>query len=452
MTYRILVASVVLALGGVALGRTLTGPTPWLLALLAAGAIGGGIASTEAHHLRRVTSELSRWPVAGYRPVTLRRRGGWAQLGAVINLLGAALERQVAELARERPWRRELVETLVDPALLFSPDRRLLAANDPARALFGISMEAGALTVVQSLGNATLASAVTTVQDTGVASTVDEEHGEHDLRCFVSQVGDETLLLVRDRTQERRVEQLRRNFVVNASHELKTPVTSIQTLAGALAIVVEQQPARLTPLLRRLDREAERLSRLVHDLLDLRRLEEQGPLERNRVDLADLLRQTVVGLLDTASEREIEISVDAPDRAPTSGAPGDLQAIVKNLVDNALQYNHPGGRVDVSLTAHHDVHVMIVRDNGIGISQHDLSRIFERFYRVDPARSRATGGTGLGLSIVRHAVERHGGTIGVDSLLGEGTTFTLTLPIQGVERETEPPQATTNVDHLAGET
>ena len=445
MGVRLVVGSVVLALGGVALGRALPGASPWIFAVLLAAGFSGAIVSAEANYLRRVATELSRWPVVGYRPLSLRRRG-WFRFGVAIDLLGAALQRQVAELARERPWRRQLVDALIDPALLFSPDGRLLVANDPARRLFGPPVGAGALTVVQSIGNIALANAVTTVQDTGVALTVEEEHGEHDLRCFVTQVGDETLLLVRDRTQERRVEQLRRNFVVNASHELKTPVTAIQTLANALSIVAEQQPERLTPLLRRLDHEAERLSRLVHDLLDLRRLEERGPIERVPVDLAELLRQSVVSLLDVATEREIEISVEAPDREPAMGEPGDLEAVVRNLVGNALQYNRLGGRVDVSLTPLHDVHLITVSDTGIGIPQHDLSRIFERFYRVDDARSRETGGTGLGLSIVRHAVERHGGTVAVDSILGEGTTFTVTLPMEGVARETKEPEPVPKVD------
>ncbi|MEX2420751.1 MAG: ATP-binding protein, partial [Actinomycetota bacterium] len=161
----------------------------------------------------------------------------------------------------------------------------------------------------------------------------------------------------------------------------------------------------------------------------LRRLEERGPLERAPVELAELVRLTVAELVPRAEAREVTLSVAAPDRAIVAGVEGDLEVIVKNLVSNAIQYNQPSGTVEVSIEERDGFQVLPVADTGLGIPQQDLTRIFERFYRVDAARSRETGGTGLGLSIVRHAVERHGGNIRVDSLLGEGTTFTVTLPI-----------------------
>jgi len=138
----------------------------------------------------------------------------------------------------------------------------------------------------------------------------------------------------------------------------------------------------------------------------------------------------VAELLPLAEEHDIEVELDAPDRAYLAGSVSDLEVIVKNLVGNALQYSDPGGRVQITLGTEDGSRVLTVVDAGIGIPRSDLTRIFERFYRVDTARSRATGGTGLGLSIVRHAVERHGGTIRVDSLLGEGSTFTVRLPIE----------------------
>lgn len=147
------------------------------------------------------------------------------------------------------------------------------------------------------------------------------------------------------------------------------------------------------------------------------------------MDLAELVRRVVAGMVDRAGERTVELWVKVPDRAFVAGVRDDIQLIIENLAGNALQYNEPGGRVDITISPQEGSYVLTVRDTGIGIPQQDLTRIFERFYRVDPARSRESGGTGLGLSIVRHAVERQGGTIRVDSLLGEGTTFTVTLPI-----------------------
>jgi two-component system, OmpR family, phosphate regulon sensor histidine kinase PhoR len=422
-----------LGLGGVALGRALGGSLPWVwIAVLAIPAV-AAVESDVARRLHRLTTGVSAWlATKDFAPLAARGRGAWREHVIVLNALGAAHHRRGAKLARERPWRRELVDALVDPALLFSTEGRLLAANDAARELFGIPIDAADVTVVQAVGSAALVGALREVRATGQAVTIDTEHGDHDLRAVVSQVGDEALLLVNDRTRERRVEDLRRNFVVNASHELKTPVTAIRTLSEALAVTATSAPERVPGLLKRLDLESDRLARLVYDLLDLRRLEERGPLERVPVDLAELIRRTVAAAMERADEREVELAVDAPDHAYVAGVPGDLEVIVKNLVGNAIQYNRAGGQVEVVLRSEDGAQVVSVRDTGIGIPQQDLVRVFERFYRVDTARSRETGGTGLGLSIVRHAVESHGGTIRVDSLLGEGTTFTVTLPIEPV--------------------
>ena len=317
---------------------------------------------------------------------------------------------------------------MVEAALLFAADGRLLASNDAARALLGRAAVAGVRPTSELLPSPALVHAVAEVRRTRVPVTVEAEFGESYLRASASLVRDEVLLLISDRTQERRVEELRRDFVVNASHELKTPVTSIQTLADALSVVVHNQPERVPALVARLSREAERLAALVNDLLDLRRLEERGSLEREMVDLAELVRQIVAAQYGRAESVGVELSVDAPDRLEVAGVEGDLQVIVKNLVLNAIKYNREGGSVRLALQQSGEVVELAVEDTGIGIPQPDLPRIFERFYRVDTARSRQTGGTGLGLSIVRHAVEHHGGSIEVESELGEGSTFTVQFP------------------------
>lgn len=420
-----------LAVVGVLAGLLL----PVWAALPLVGAVAVGVVtaavSSETRQLRRTAEQVNRWLGDGERrPVELRGGAGWRQLAVAVNAVGAAHRRLAARLEQERPWRRELVDALVSPALLFNDEGRLSAANTAARELLGIPVDAGDITVVQAVGSAALADAVREVRQGGGPVTLDLELGEHDLRAAASPVGEQLLLVITDRTRERRVEELRRNFVVNASHELKTPVAAVQTLAEALAVTIRTDPDRAAELVPRLGDEAVRLSRLVHDLLDLRRLEERGPLERVPVDLAELTRRTVADLIPRAEAREVTVGVEAPDTALVAGVAGDLETIVANLVTNAIEYNRPGGSVEVTLAPFEGSQVLTVRDSGIGIAHQDLTRVFERFYRVDPARSRETGGTGLGLSIVRHAVERHGGTITVDSLLGDGTTFTVVLPIE----------------------
>jgi len=331
---------------------------------------------------------------------------------------------------RHRSRRRELVESIAQGAILLSGQGQVLAINDAARTLLAISPDARTRTAADVLTHHDLARVVDEVRARERASTLEFDHDGARLRANVSMLRDEVLLLITDRTEEHRVEELRRDFVVNASHELKTPVTSIQALAEALSVVCHEQPDRVPGLVGQLSDEAERLAALVHDLLDLRRLEERGPLELASVDLAELVRRVVANQINRAEELDLDLVVDVPAEVVVTGVVGDLEVVVRNLVRNALTYNRPGGAVEVRLRIldDEDSVELVVADTGVGIAASDLPRIFERFYRVDPARSRETGGTGLGLSIVRHAVENLGGSVEVDSRLGQWTEFTVRLP------------------------
>jgi signal transduction histidine kinase len=334
-------------------------------------------------------------------------------------------------VAKHRSRRRELVESIAQGALLLSGAGEVLAINDAARELLAIPADAPARTTADVLTHPALAVTFEDVSDSGEPATLEIDVEDARLRVNVSMLRDEILVLITDRTEEQRVDELRRDFVANASHELKTPVTSIQTLADALVVVSEEQPERVPELVARLGDETARLTRLVHDLLDLRRLEEGAPLEPTSVDVAELVRRVVAAQVDRAEHLGVELSVDAPAALQVAGVVRDLEMVVRNLVRNAITYNRPGGSVHLELQPLDDAEFeLIVRDTGVGIGAPDLPRIFERFYRVDPARSRETGGTGLGLSLVRHAVERLGGSIEVDSQLGDGSTFTVRLPCE----------------------
>ena len=385
--------------------------------------------------LRRTAERVAGWVGAAEpRPLgtdTLRSGdAAWLRLTRALDTLAASYAQRARTLDAQRPWRTELVDALGQPALLFDADGRLHAANHAALDLIGASEAPRGATVVEATASSGIAEVVRRVRGSREPMTVDVERAGRELRVGVSMLGDETLVVLADRTRERQIEDLRRDFVVNASHELKTPVTAIQTLGEAVAVTLPGDPVRAAGLVKRLNDESERLARLVNELLDLRRLEVAGPLERTTVDLAEVLRLVVADITPRADARKVTLDVDAPEGAPVAGVHADLEAVVKNLVSNAVKYNREGGHVDVRLRTEGGARVMTVTDTGIGIRQQDLPRIFERFYRVDTARSRATGGTGLGLSIVRHAVERHGGSVQVESSLGEGTSFTVTLPIE----------------------
>lgn len=322
-----------------------------------------------------------------------------------------------------------LIDALPDPALLFGADRRLVRANAAARAVF--SVRGDGYTPAQTLASAQLAGAVDEARTARTAVEVDATVGDREFSALATPVGDEVLLLIRDQTERRRVDAVRRDFVANASHELKTPVSGIQALAEAIVVTLDRgNTQRGRELSHRLADEAVRLGRLVTELLALRRLEEVGEFGTAPVDLSAIVREEVEQVTDRAASRGIGITVDVPEQAVVIGAEADLRLILANLLDNAVGYNRDGGRVDVALRRLDGAWRFEIADTGIGIPRQDLDRIFERFYRVDIARSRAGGGTGLGLAIVRHATERHGGSVVVDSILGEGSTFAVTIPVE----------------------
>ena len=237
----------------------------------------------------------------------------------------------------------------------------------------------------------------------------------------------------------RKFDQVRSDFVANASHELKTPVAGIRLLSEAIRDASDVGDEKSLHLfIDRLDNEAERLQRLVIDLLDLSRLEEQQNSERTpRADLHSTLTTSYLTHKGQAGDKGIELVLD--DRSTPSDScyadmePSDASLIFDNLIENAIMYTDEGS-ILVTLEPRAHETVISVKDTGIGIPQADQSRIFERFYRVNKARSREVGGTGLGLSLVRHAVERGNGTIEVNSTLGQGTEFTVRLPRSKAEK------------------
>jgi two-component system sensor histidine kinase SenX3 len=241
------------------------------------------------------------------------------------------------------------------------------------------------------------------------------------------------VLLFQDRTDADRLDRVRRDFVANVSHELKTPVAGIRALADvAQSALVDGDGEMAMRFVERLQAEADRLSRLVLDLLDLSRVEAGHALDRQPVEVRALLEGAADRARPVADAKGVSIHIEG-SATNVVGDPAQLGMAVRNLVDNAVRYSDEG-TVRLSVAADDDVAEISVSDEGIGIPHDELPRIFERFYRVDRARSRATGGTGLGLAIVRHVAENHGGRVEVQSEFGLGSTFTLVLPRAGSER------------------
>ncbi|WP_298212175.1 ATP-binding protein [Ferrimicrobium sp.] len=235
------------------------------------------------------------------------------------------------------------------------------------------------------------------------------------------------IITVENITERKRLEEVRRDFVANVSHELKTPVGGIVLLADALS--QESDPATVLRLSRRILDEGDRLARLVTDLLDLSKLEETELHQIHDVNLNEIASECVDRYRLGAEARGIRLEATfAADPPLVSGDRWQLSSALSNLIDNAIKYSEPETEVRVTIANTATTVEATITDQGIGIPARDLSRIFERFYRVDADRSRATGGTGLGLSIVRHVIENHQGRIDVTSTEGVGTTFTILLP------------------------
>jgi two-component system, OmpR family, sensor histidine kinase SenX3 len=256
-------------------------------------------------------------------------------------------------------------------------------------------------------------------------------------RARVAPLGSElVLLLVEDHTEARRVEEVRRDFLENVSHELKTPVGGLSLLAEAL-LGASDDPEAVRRFASRMQVESQRLTRLVQEIVDLSRLQVADTLKAPQlVDVGPVVAEAVDRCRVRANAQHAELTIDGTPDAQVYGDADLLVTAVTNLVDNALAYSAPGSPVAVSTRVEDGLVSIAVSDRGVGISAGEQSRIFERFYRVDPARSRSTGGTGLGLAVVKHVCANHGGEVVVQSEPGVGSTFTVRLPVVGAEGRT----------------
>jgi two-component system sensor histidine kinase SenX3 len=237
------------------------------------------------------------------------------------------------------------------------------------------------------------------------------------------------LLVIEDRTEAKRLDDTRRDFIANISHELKTPIGAISLLSETIA-GASDDPAAVAKFTKSLSREAKRLSNLVKDIIQLSRFQSVELVGKaDLVDLSTVVSDAVERNQVRAESRNININFDAPEGVEVFGDAEMLTVAIKNLIENAVNYSDEGSTVGVGIRESHGVAAISVTDAGIGLNEEDQNRVFERFYRVDPSRSRDTGGTGLGLAIVKHVAISHQGEIRVFSKPGVGSTFTLRLPL-----------------------
>jgi len=339
------------------------------------------------------------------------------------------LDQRFTDLVREREETATLIETMADGVVAADARGTIVTLNRAARRLLGYGPGDPFPALAALFHEKAARDLVATVLNGGEAEPHELERSGHTLlvtgRALPNGGG---LLVIRDVTELRRLEAMRRDFVANVSHELKTPLTSIAGYAETLA--TEASPGTQTERFARpILSNARRMHRLVDDLLDLSRIESgRWQPDPERVDVRGLADEAWAAFADRARERRVQFTPAVRNVRYVTADLEALRQVLTNLFDNALRHTPPGGHITVSLEPVPGGVTVSVADTGSGIAPQHLPRIFERFYRADPGRSREEGGTGLGLAIVKHLVEAHGGRVEAHSMLGRGTTIRMFFP------------------------
>ena len=359
-----------------------------------------------------------------------------------INYMARQLRKNLFLITEERNRARAILNSMADGVIALDKNGRVILINPVVESIFNIKEEYWIGTeLIKVIRNHELEQLfVRALQDMQPVLNNELQVLTPEPRLFRVQISPlqgvknkkmGVVGLLTDVTERRKLDQMRTEFAANVSHELRTPLTSINGFVETLLDGAMEQPEIAKNFLEIIHSEGKRLANLIDDLLKLSRLEyRRSILHKQPVDLVDVIQKTVKMFEGLAQDKRIELTLALPDDLPAvPGDAGFLSQVVVNLVDNAIKYTLPEGKVNIAVTSNHQFITVTVADTGIGIPPESLSRVFERFYRVDKARSREMGGTGLGLSISKHIVEAHGGKIKVTSSQA-GSTFIFTLPLE----------------------
>jgi two-component system phosphate regulon sensor histidine kinase PhoR len=366
----------------------------------------------------------------------------------------ALLEAERHKSHQAQAEQRALFESMAEGVLLLDRTNRITMANKSFRELLRLTGEVRGKTILEAVRLPQLAEMAARLADREIIRHADLELPGAPSRCLAvsaSVVADPqggyqgAILVFHDLTRVRQLEDTRREFVANVSHELRTPLSLIKGFVETLLDGAKDDPVQNDRFLQTIQKHTNRLTYLIEDLLTLSKLE-SGPVSLNRqpITLMELTQRVVDDLRGKALARRITIK-NLLDPVLEVAADADrLQQVIFNLVENAIKYGREGGYVLIQSEPHGSSEVkVLIQDDGPGIPIEAQARVFERFYRVDRARSRDTGGTGLGLAIVKHIVQAHGGTVGLTSELGRGTIFSFTVPAAGERQARSPVEAAT---------
>jgi two-component system, OmpR family, phosphate regulon sensor histidine kinase PhoR len=394
--------------------------------------------------LRRIRSLkefAARMASGDFRPVNAAPDGNaLEELAVALNHSAARLNASISMLTDERNRSAAILGSMIEGVAVISGDERIIFSNAAFSRILGLDevRQIEGRPLVEVARQSDLLAAIKMALSGQEQVTSEIAVGTVRPRSFAvtaapvqasSHKG--AVLVLHEITDLRRLERVRQDFVANVSHEFRTPLTAIQGFAETLLSGALEDPVNRRRFVEIIREHATRLARLTEDLLKLSRIEAgQLKLEFRPVSVAQLIESCVETAHLKAVPRQLALNVNLPEGLPpVRGDSNSLQEVLQNLLDNALQYTPAGGKIDVSAACSNGRVIVTVADTGIGIPQVEQERIFERFYRVDAARSREAGGTGLGLSIARHIMESHGGRLWVESAVGEGSRFHFSIPV-----------------------
>jgi two-component system, OmpR family, phosphate regulon sensor histidine kinase PhoR len=421
-----------------------------LVMLLVTGTASLLISRSFSDRVDRLKKFSDRVAEGDFRPIEADRSGDAMEALAVsLNQTAGRLDRTIRTLKEERNLSSAILGSMVEGVAVVDASERLVFANPGFAEILGLDVppQSGSA-LLEVVRQTELIEAVRKVLkgDPRVeAEIVTGTLRQHFFAVTVASVrAAETsgaVIVLHDITELRKLERVRRDFVANVSHEFKTPLTAIQGFAETLLAGALDDPQNRVRFLEIIVEHSRRLARLTDDLLKLSQMDaDRLGLEMRRVSVSQFVESCVETAKRPAAEKNLRLSVNLQERLPDIAADRRrLAEVLQNLLDNAIQYTPPGGQIMISASADGTEVTFTVSDTGIGIPQADQPRIFERFYRVDAARSREVGGTGLGLAIAKHLVEVHGGRLWVESEIGQGSQFYFTVPIFDAERAGQRP-------------
>jgi two-component system phosphate regulon sensor histidine kinase PhoR len=394
--------------------------------------------------MRKMTRRLATGGLE--REIQIYSSDEWGELAKAVDEMRIQLKGKIEEVSRERDYLKTILRGMVEGVLVVDERGRILMVNDALRKILSLSSEVVDKAPLEAVRNAELEEAIREAiregKNTAFELTFPLSGGK---TIEVNVVGISPSLEEIDKKAEKvkgaiavfhdisrlkELEKIRQDFVANVSHELRTPLTTIKgytetLLDGALKEAVAPQ------FLQVIQKHADRLTKIVEDLLALSKIEsKEFYLKVERLPLSELIDDVSDFVKEAAEKKKISISRSIiPSSLEVTGDRSYLEQVFINLLDNAIKYTHEGGEISVLGFENEQKEIQVlIRDNGMGIPKEDLSRIFERFYRVDKGRSQELGGTGLGLSIVKHIIQAHGGRVWAESKPGEGSAFYFTLP------------------------